>query len=374
MLCLGHSNVQARYAIVDTEKVPVARLLTNLEKQIQSKPKDLELRYALARVHSMAYALKIEQFDVRKDNGRPFFGYGSRAWVTTEPVRKTDRPEQASSAKEHLRKAIDQYRKAVEIDPKHLPSQLGLGWCLEQSGEKAAALAVYRIALPLAWERERSQDSIFERSMTEEIARYMLPLLDPKKDAAEIKKIKGYTDVISKKGRAITPLAIPLQENAPLEELIDAEAGVVFDLDGSGLERRWGWITPKAGWLVYDATGRGQITSGLQLLGAVTFWIFWKNGYHALAALDNDGDGVLRDEELNGLAIWHDKNGNGVSDPGEVQPLAAWGITALSYQYETHPTGIPYSPHGVHLQDGSARPSYDWTAVGTETDEDRQRE
>ena len=60
----------------------------------------------------------------------------------------------------------------------------------------------------------------------------------------------------------------------------------------------------------------------------------------------------------------HDANGNGVSEPGEVKPLAAWGITALSCRYETHPTGIPFSPRGVVFQDASTRPSYDWIAPG----------
>jgi len=40
---------------------------------------------------------------------------------------------------------------------------------------------------------------------------------------------------------------------------------------GAGLRpRRRGWF--------FDHDGRGQITSGLQLFGNVTFWIFWQNG------------------------------------------------------------------------------------------------
>ena len=121
-------------------------------------------------------------------------------------------------------------------------------------------------------------------------------------------------------------------------------------------------ITPKAAWLVYDSDDSRVVTSGLQLFGNVTFWAFWNNGYEALAALDNNGDGELRGDELAHLALWQDANGNGVSDPGEIKPLAAWNIIGLSCRSQTHSTGIPFHPSGVMLKDGSTRPSYDWLA------------
>ena len=159
-------------------------------------------------------------------------------------------------------------------------------------------------------------------------------------------------------------MLIPLQERLSLEDLIDPGLSVEFDLDGSGLQRRWGWITPKAGWLVFDPARSGKITSGLQMVGGVTFWIFWQNGYEALAALDNDRDGWLQGAELNGLAIWNDKNCNGISEPGEVRSLKDWGITALSCDYQTHATGIPFNPTGVRFKNGSTRPSFDWISPG----------
>ena len=60
-----------------------------------------------------------------------------------------------------------------------------------------------------------------------------------------------------------------------------------------------------------------------------TFWCFWENGYQALASLDDDGDGWLTGKELDGLAVWRDTNGNGVSEPGEVKTLSECGIAAL---------------------------------------------
>jgi hypothetical protein len=102
----------------------------------------------------------------------------------------------------------------------------------------------------------------------------------------------------------ITPIVITLRDGLTA---LDMVARVVFDLDGT-VPKRWTWITPKAAWLVYDHFGTGRITSGLQLFGNVTFWAFWQNGYHALGALDDDGDGEVRGAEQRGLALWHDRN------------------------------------------------------------------
>ena len=121
-------------------------------------------------------------------------------------------------------------------------------------------------------------------------------------------------------------------------------------------------MTKDAGWLVYDAKGRGSITSGLQMFGGVTFWLFWETGYDALASLDDNGDGVLAGAELKGLAIWHDANGEGVCDPGEVKPLSAYGIVAVSCRFErdpSHPARVAFSPRGVTFRDGRTRPTFD---------------
>src|SRR5205085_4329163 len=112
--------------------------------------------------------------------------------------------------------------------------------------------------------------------------------------------------------RWATPILVPVTKAVALHELVDANAAVTFDLDGSGLPRQCGWLTPKAAWLVFDADGQGRITSALQMFGNVTFWIFWRDGYDALRSLDDNHDGVLSGVELRGLALWHDRNSNGI--------------------------------------------------------------
>ncbi len=350
----------ARYMRPDIEPVPVERLIGNLDKQVAAAPDNLQSLYALARVHAMAYALQAENFDVLKETGRPFFGFGTSGDVPPGEVSTAADPAKAAAAKEHLAQAIATYQKAVKIDPQHLPSQLGLGWALEQAGEKAAALEAYRKALKLAWAKEK--EGVFGGSLTEEAGRYLLGLLDKQKDAKEVREVEGILKQVAEVPRAMTPVIIPLVADAPLEELVNPQANVAFDLDGSGIQRRWGWITPKAGWLVHDPRGEGKITSGLQMFGAVTFWVLWQDGYQALAALDNNHDGMLRAEELRGMAVWQDVNSNGISELGEVSTLGAWKVSGLSCRGESHPSGIPFSPNGVEFSDGSTRPSYDWIA------------
>jgi hypothetical protein len=60
--------------------------------------------------------------------------------------------------------------------------------------------------------------------------------------------------------------------------------------------------------------------------------------------------------------LWHDRNANGISDRGEVRPVMAWGIEALSTGYtfdSTHPDEIPWSSAGVRFADGTVRPTFD---------------
>jgi hypothetical protein len=274
-------------------------------------------------------------------------------------------------------------------------TELGLAWCQDQAGRREDAIKAYRKALKSAWRIEVTGDFDFKQwtmevwddvsslrnpihsrqrglcpgvCFSQEIITYLLKLLDPVRDAKEIAKLKSDEQKLDSMPRAITPILVPLLAGAPLDDLVNTNAAVSFDLDGTGMSRKWGWITPKAAWLVYDSAGCGQVTSGLQMFGNVTFWIFWGNGYEALSALDDNGDGVLTGVELRNLALWKDANSNGVSEPGEVLPLEAFGITALSCKCEIHESGIPWIPAGVQFKDGTSRPSYDWVTLQSSGD------
>jgi tetratricopeptide (TPR) repeat protein len=361
---LAAGAADARYIRPVLEVVPVQKLVANLERLVEKNPKDAQARLNLARVHAMAYASKTDEAQVRKgkEDSGAWFGYEPKHAPFTPKSTKDE--AKAKAAQEHLKKAIQRYRETVKLAPDNLTARLGLAWTVEQTGDKKEAVKLYRDVIERAWEKEKGlkRAPLGWHSVTAEAAGYLTPLLDAAKDEKELATLKERTAKMKRVPRPVTPIAIPLRDGLTARDLEDRKARVAFDLDGSGLPQKWTWVTRDAGWLVYDHRGTGKIDSGLQLFGNVTFWLFWENGYQALAALDENGDGMLTGKELQGLAIWQDLNGNGVCDPGEVKSLAEWGIVALSYRYQRHPNrpdGMVYSPAGVRLRDGRTRPSFD---------------
>ena len=162
---------------------------------------------------------------------------------------------------------------------------------------------------------------------------------------------------------AITPIVFSFRPHRDLEDLLAPGQVVQFDLDGTRRPQRWMWVRPDTAILVWDPLGRGRVVSGWQLFGSVTFFMFWDNGYQALDALDDNRDGQLTGSELNGLAAWFDRNGNGRCDPGETIPLVELGVTALSARATSQDGRSPMNPLGLKLRDGMVLPTYDWLAT-----------
>lgn len=354
------ASVWAMYAMIEIRKVPVPRLVENIERQLREKPENVELHLNLARLYAMAYSLKVAEHDgvvVGPERLEAWFGYSPRTMPgPTQPAPSRGHQERARA---DLARAVQKYSEVVRLAPNNFIARLGHAWTLEQSNDNAGAIAEYRKAVELAWPIDSKESGFFNNPVTAEAAARLLALLDPTKDAREIESLRQKVTEIGKKSRLITPISIPLMpaDRPPL----DPSARVLFDADGSGILKRWTWIEKDAGWLVYDADGAGEVTSALDWFGSVTFWLFWPNGYEALRALDDNGDGELRGAELRKLAIWRDRNQNGVSEKGEVSPLAAHGIAALSCAYQLG-DGVDvaaYSARGVVLGDGTTRPSYD---------------
>lgn len=344
-------------------EIPVERLIRNLKALIENDPKNAQVRFNLARAHSMAYASRTDSVGVRKDREKEndLFGGGADIPFAVTP---TDDKDKLKTAREHLAKAIEAYAEGLKLDPDNLTGRLGYAWCLEQSGKKNEAIAGYRRVIAAAWVQDKNLHSLpmYAEPLTVEAAGCLIPLLDKEKDKKEIDELQDRVQKLRKLGRPISPIIVPLKAEMTEQDLEDRSASVRFDADGSGLEKRWTWITKDAGWLVYDPHHSGKITSALQLFGNVTFWMFWNNGYEALAALDDDRDGMLVGKELEGLAIWQDLNHNGTSERGEVKPVAQCGIVAISCRHATdttHPDRIAYSPRGVFFRDGSNRATYD---------------
>jgi tetratricopeptide (TPR) repeat protein len=354
----------ALYELPQIREVPVDRLAANLEREAQQDPKNIEKVINLGRLYAMAYALKSNEVPTTAGPDkvdRPWFGHEDPR-IPRETGKAYSR-EQEATAQKQLKKAIVYYEAALALDAQNLTARIGYAWTLDQAGQKARAIEEYRRVITQAWatEQKATRGFLGKRFFTEEAAGYLIPLLDATKDATEIADLEAMRSKLQRMPRPITPIAIPLTDDLPSHRILDPLARVRFDADGSGVRREWTWITPAAGWLVYDARDRGSITSALQLFGSVTFWLFWSNGYEALRALDDNGDGELKDGELQHLAIWQDQDRNGISDPGEVRRLAEHGIVSLSCSYIPG-DGVRIaasSPVGVRFADGHTRATYD---------------
>jgi hypothetical protein len=159
---------------------------------------------------------------------------------------------------------------------------------------------------------------------------------------------------------AITPIVLPLDYGREMSSLLSPGSSTGFDLDGTGRSQRWPWLNRDTGVLAWNPSGDGRIDSGRQLFGSVTWWIFFDDGYQALDALDDNRDGRLSGSELNGLVVWTDRNGDGVSDKGEVTPVATIGIVSLSCRANATDSGCPASADGARFADGRVLPTYDW--------------
>jgi hypothetical protein len=291
----------------------------------------------------------------------------------------------------HAAKAVNAFRKAIEIDPDNALFPLGLGSLFDQfaewnSDEKIAALpaaltgdlrAAARAQYFAAWSRAAAQDRqahflpvgglgtlvSFEagRGFLRLAEENLSVLTEPERKA--IPEVKaGIAKLEKLPPGAITPMLVSLTAAQRVADLLAPEKLVAFDLRGFGAAEQWPWLKPEAGLLVWDPHDRRAITSGRQLFGNYTFQIFWANGYDALRALDDNGDGQLAGPELEGIGVWFDRDGDGRSSDHEVAPLSHYGICALAVKATAFDGPHPMNPAGVTFRDGRTLPSWDWIA------------
>lgn len=111
---------------------------------------------------------------------------------------------------------------------------------------------------------------------------------------------------------------------------IDDEVGrtVTFDLDGDGRTEQIEWMAGDGDGLLVDTT---QI-NGNQIDGRALFGDEggrYAHGLEKLTAHDDNADGSITGDELDGLAMWVD-DGDGVLEDGELKSLEEVGIYEVS--------------------------------------------
>ena len=134
----------------------------------------------------------------------------------------------------------------------------------------------------------------------------------------------------------------------PLVLAFDGEAvrftGAAGDFDLMGGEASVGtdWVGPETPWLALDRDGNGSIDDGRELFGSMTPLADGRrapNGFAALAALDDDGDGRItpRDASFGRLLVWRDTNQDRRSQPGELMRAEDAGLVSIELGYTVVP-------------------------------------
>lgn len=259
-----------------------------------------------------------------------------------------------------LEAARGHYARALELDESNLRARLGYAYVLDRLGEMDEARAELRHLIALGMPQVAGPQSEWETHavLTEAVAHLShiaTSYWDRKRLSALQTRLEASRPMIY-----VTPIVAPMRD-APFAQLVNTQSDVVFDLAGTGDRRAQGWLTPDAAWLVWDPNWRGRINSGFDMIGERAWSVFWRDGFEALGALDDNHDGQLTGAELDGLALWRDENCNGVSEPGEVLPVVVHGVTAITTHGVAVRPGLIAAPVGMRFDDGSARPLYDWT-------------
>ncbi|HYG29179.1 MAG TPA: Ig-like domain-containing protein [Allosphingosinicella sp.] len=151
-------------------------------------------------------------------------------------------------------------------------------------------------------------------------------VLDPRAGAI------GAASMLSFRNRRIgmlAPVVLDLDGDG-IELVRSSKARARFDMDGDGRADDTGWIGKGDGLLVIDRNGDGRI-SGPGELSFLAEKAGAKSDLDALSALDSNRDGKLdsADARFAELKVWEDRNGNGVTEEGELRSLADRGIAAI---------------------------------------------
>ena len=368
--------------------IPVERLLKNAETHLAANPDSDEARYILARIHYLAFARcsdSVPAFSEADGAGKPSIAPN---WMIGKG-RSGDLDETKLAA--HADTALTGFRELVKKEPGNGLYKLGLASLLEQivdwkerakpatlsEGLKAANRDQARDAYLSAFRDSFGKDSKLKHKpisglgslVSYEAGKAFLRMATAESDASPdlTAPLKEVTEGLAKieaipHSGAVTPMIFSMDPVAGVDDLLAPDNMVRFDLRGYGPAQRTSWIRQETALLVWDPGKKGEITSGQQLFGGYTFQIFRSTGYDALAALDDDGNGLLEAHELEGIRAWFDSDSDAVSSSGEVRDLAELGITGIKVRPTGQDGDHPTCDTGLILRGGKTLPTWDWMA------------
>jgi serine-aspartate repeat-containing protein C/D/E len=147
----------------------------------------------------------------------------------------------------------------------------------------------------------------------------------------------------------ITPIVIDLNGDG-IHTISRADSQGVFDLLGTGVGIKSGWLSGDDGFLVIDGNANGRIDDVSEMFGGSQKG----DGFAKLASFDSNRDGVVdaSDADFASLKVWQDANGNHQTDAGELISLADAGVVSLSLDF----TELPFrdAQDNLHLERSSA--------------------
>lgn len=133
----------------------------------------------------------------------------------------------------------------------------------------------------------------------------------------------------------------------------DAQLGRMLYHYGNVNQNEWtrAWQNGKGdGMLVWDADADGKITSGKELFGEFDTEgkKRFENGYQKLAYyFDKNKDGSVDGSELDGLKIWEDRDGDGITDEGELVALSSHDVVSFDVKNANNPNAEFSSTYGT---------------------------
>jgi hypothetical protein len=302
-------------------------------------------------------------------------------------VRKTKpKSPDPNETVQHVTEAMSNFQKAISMDPNNGLYHLGFASLMEQyvnylkeinlkeipEDFRAIILNYARDIYLRAYEVSIKYDlspglelAPFTHTVSYEAGQAYIRLVEMQKyitDSQKAKMLEVSKNIIKTPLPLLTPIVFSFEENVQPKKLLGQNLQVKFDLDGDGNAELWPWVKPTTGILVWNQDGKNKITSGRQMFGSVTWWLFFKDGYHALDSLDDNRDGALTGKELAGISVWFDANSNGQSEPGEVKSLDEVGIESISVKSTGTENGWPANKTGITLKNGRTIATYDWLA------------